>query len=35
MMGEFCPDKRRATVINLMFCGFPLGAAFGGFSPHG
>ncbi|KAF1029549.1 MAG: 4-hydroxybenzoate transporter PcaK [Burkholderia plantarii] len=31
MMGEFCPDKRRATVINLMFCGFPLGAAFGGF----
>ncbi|WP_179405033.1 MFS transporter [Burkholderia guangdongensis] len=31
MMGEFCPDRRRATVINLMFCGFPLGAAFGGF----
>ena len=31
MMGEFCPDKRRATVINLMFCGFPLGAAFGSF----
>ncbi|MBI0331267.1 MFS transporter [Burkholderia plantarii] len=31
MMGEFCPDRRRATVINLMFCGFPLGAALGGF----
>lgn len=31
MMGEFSPDRRRATVINLMFCGFPLGAAFGGF----
>ncbi|GGD85735.1 MFS transporter [Caballeronia grimmiae] len=31
MMSEFCPDSRRATLINLMFCGFPLGAAFGGF----
>jgi MFS transporter, AAHS family, 4-hydroxybenzoate transporter len=31
MMSEFCPDNRRATIINLMFCGFPLGAAFGGF----
>jgi AAHS family 4-hydroxybenzoate transporter-like MFS transporter len=31
MMSEFCPDRRRATVVNLMFCGFPLGAAFGGF----
>ncbi len=31
LMGEFCPDRRRATIINLMFCGFPLGAAFGGF----
>jgi MFS transporter, AAHS family, 4-hydroxybenzoate transporter len=31
MMGEFSPDNRRATVINLMFCGFPLGAALGGF----
>jgi AAHS family 4-hydroxybenzoate transporter-like MFS transporter len=31
MMGEYCPDQRRATLINLMFCGFPLGAAFGGF----
>ncbi|MGI4816217.1 MAG: MFS transporter [Janthinobacterium lividum] len=31
MMSEFCPDRRRATLINLMFCGFPLGAACGGF----
>jgi AAHS family 4-hydroxybenzoate transporter-like MFS transporter len=31
LMGEFCPDRRRATIINLMFCGFPLGAAAGGF----
>ncbi|TCK39450.1 AAHS family 4-hydroxybenzoate transporter-like MFS transporter [Paraburkholderia sp. BL8N3] len=31
MMSEYCPDHRRATVTNLMFCGFPLGAAFGGF----
>ena len=31
MMSEFCPDGWRATLTNLMFCGFPLGAAFGGF----
>ncbi|MBV9644359.1 MAG: MFS transporter [Verrucomicrobia bacterium] len=31
MMSEYCPDGRRATLVNLMFCGFPLGAAFGGF----
>jgi AAHS family 4-hydroxybenzoate transporter-like MFS transporter len=31
LMSEFCPDVRRATIVNLMFCGFPLGAAFGGF----
>src|SRR4051812_21070053 len=31
MMSEYCPDARRATLTNLMFCGFPLGAAFGGF----
>ncbi|MFM0527669.1 MFS transporter [Paraburkholderia strydomiana] len=31
LMSEFCPDKRRATIVNLMFCGFPLGAALGGF----
>lgn len=31
MMSEFAPDRRRATLLNLMFCGFPLGAAVGGF----
>ena len=31
LMSEFCPQSRRATIVNLMFCGFPLGAAFGGF----
>jgi MFS transporter, AAHS family, 4-hydroxybenzoate transporter len=31
LMSEFCPDSKRATLTNAMFCGFPLGAAFGGF----
>lgn len=31
LMSEFCPDARRSTLTNAMFCGFPLGAAFGGF----
>jgi AAHS family 4-hydroxybenzoate transporter-like MFS transporter len=31
LMSEFCPDQRRAVLTNAMFCGFPLGAAFGGF----
>jgi len=31
MTSEFCPDTRRAMLTNLMFCGFPLGAACGGF----
>jgi len=31
LMNEFCPAKRRATLTNAMFCGFPLGAALGGF----
>ena len=31
LMSEYCPDSRRATLTNPMFCGFPLGAAFGGF----
>jgi AAHS family 4-hydroxybenzoate transporter-like MFS transporter len=30
VMSEFCPDRRRATIVNMTFCGFPLGAAFGG-----
>lgn len=31
LMSEYCPSARRATLTNLMFCGFPLGAACGGF----
>jgi len=31
LMSEYCPGGRRATLTNAMFCGFPLGAAFGGF----
>jgi MFS transporter, AAHS family, 4-hydroxybenzoate transporter len=31
IMSEFCPDGRRATLTNLMSCGFPLGTALGGF----
>jgi MFS transporter, AAHS family, 4-hydroxybenzoate transporter len=31
LVSEYCPDQRRATITNAMFCGFPLGAAFGGF----
>jgi AAHS family 4-hydroxybenzoate transporter-like MFS transporter len=31
LTSEFSPDSRRAMLTNAMFCGFPLGAAFGGF----
>jgi AAHS family 4-hydroxybenzoate transporter-like MFS transporter len=31
LTSEYCPDTLRATLTNAMFCGFPLGAAFGGF----
>src|SRR5215470_8093394 len=31
LTSEYCPAQRRATLTNAMFCGFPLGAAFGGF----
>ena len=31
LISEYCPNGRRATLTNAMFCGFPLGAAFGGF----
>ena len=31
LMSEYCPGARRATLTNAMFCGFPVGAAFGGF----
>jgi AAHS family 4-hydroxybenzoate transporter-like MFS transporter len=31
LMSEYCPEARRATLTNAMFCGFPLGASLGGF----
>ena len=31
LTSEFCPDARRSTLTNTMFCGFPFGAACGGF----
>ena len=31
LISEFSPDGRRAVLTNAMFCGFPLGAACGGF----
>ncbi len=31
LMSEYCPDRKRSTLTNAMFCGFPLGAAMGGF----
>ena len=30
VMNEYSPERMRSTITNLMFCGFPLGAAFGG-----
>ncbi len=30
LMSEYSPERKRSTITNLMFCGFPLGAAFGG-----
>ncbi|WP_290874394.1 MFS transporter [Aquabacterium sp.] len=31
LMSEFAPARRRAVIVNTMFCGFPLGASAGGF----
>ena len=31
LASEFVPAKRRALLLNLMFCGFPLGASTAGF----
>jgi len=31
IMSEYCPDRRRSLLTNAMFCGFPFGAACGGF----
>lgn len=30
VMSEYSPERMRSTITNLMFCGFPLGAACGG-----
>ena len=31
ILSEFCPEKKRSFMVNTMYCGFPLGAAAGGF----
>lgn len=31
LMNEYCPDNKRSFITNSMFCGFPIGSAFGGF----
>ncbi|UOO93192.1 MULTISPECIES: MFS transporter [Vitreoscilla] len=31
ILSEFCPEKKRSFLVNTMYCGFPLGAAAGGF----
>lgn len=31
MMAEYAPERRRSLLVNLMFCGFPLGSSLGGF----
>lgn len=31
LLSEYSPQQQRARIVNTMFCGFPLGAAIGGF----
>lgn len=31
MLSEYCPSNKRAFILNTMYCGFPVGAAAGGF----
>lgn len=31
MLSEYCPERNRALILNTMYCGFPVGAAAGGF----
>ncbi|MCP1772124.1 AAHS family 4-hydroxybenzoate transporter-like MFS transporter [Neisseria perflava] len=31
LLAEYCPDKKRSLIVNTMYCGFPVGAAAGGF----
>jgi MFS transporter, AAHS family, 4-hydroxybenzoate transporter len=30
LTAEYCPERRRSTLLTLMFCGFSMGGAFGG-----
>lgn len=32
LLSEFCPAHKRAFIVNTMYCGFPIGAAVGGFA---
>ena len=31
LLSEYCPGHKKAFIVNSMYCGFPLGAAAGGF----
>lgn len=31
LLSEYCPSHKRGFIVNTMYCGFPLGAAIGGF----
>jgi len=31
LTAEYAPERHRATLVNIMFCGFPLGSTLGGF----
>ncbi len=31
LLSEYCPAHKRAFIVNTMYCGFPIGAAVGGF----
>ncbi|OOR83295.1 MFS transporter [Moraxella canis] len=31
MLSEYCPTNKRSLILNTMYCGFPVGAAAGGF----
>jgi MFS transporter, AAHS family, 4-hydroxybenzoate transporter len=32
LTSEYCPERRRSSLVTLMFCGFTLGSALGGFA---
>lgn len=31
LLSEYCPEHKRSLIVNTMYCGFPVGAAAGGF----